>query len=219
MGWWSSLWGGQESDPLGKLDPGIKAYLERESPVKYHDLEPKSASSSSTRPKNPINSSQKSHSQFQFQFEAAQDEKGEEKPLVPPESLFQDGRYAHLWKTYVPLHDIEATNKSDNEKLSDILDGYKERKRRIASAAIENCSEEQLDWRHCMTDGSWGDRSIMCRNQVKKFERCYNVNSVRSPLPSFPCIWLQLNLTTQPRLTAALKGVGLCFPARARCHY
>ncbi|KAJ4297251.1 hypothetical protein N0V88_004169 [Collariella sp. IMI 366227] len=94
---------------------------------------------------------------------------------VPSESLYQDGRYAHLWKTYRPLAAIEADTKSDNEKLSDVLEAFKERKAQIGRAALENCAEEQFNWNGCMKSGSWNARMTMCREEVRAFERCYSV--------------------------------------------
>jgi hypothetical protein len=98
---------------------------------------------------------------------------------VPHESLYKDGRYAHLWKTYKPYAAIEAETKSDHEKLMDVLDAFKERKAQIGKAALENCALEQLDWNNCMKSGDWTSRLTMCRAEVKKFERCYMMQSVR----------------------------------------
>ncbi|KAI1633180.1 hypothetical protein F4809DRAFT_624425 [Biscogniauxia mediterranea] len=162
MGWWDSLWASSSSpdDPLRNLDPKLREFLAKESPVRYNAAtdqkppaqEPKAVSSGEaenaiTEKKNPNG--------------------------VPAESQFQDGRYAHLWKTYRPLAEIEAETKTDHEKLMDVLEGYKERRSQIGRAALENCALEQVDWRTCMTNPSFTERMTMCRDQVRKFERCY----------------------------------------------
>lgn len=160
MGWWQSLWGTDTNpnDPLGKLDPKLREYLEKESPVKYQSKP--AAPQSQTRP--------------------AQEPTAEDEPnaAVPKQSQFPDGRYAHLWKTYRPLAEIEAETKSDQEKIMDVLEGYKERKSQIGRAALENCALEQVDWRTCMNSPSITERMTMCRAQIKKFERCYMTQTV-----------------------------------------
>ncbi|KAJ2906409.1 hypothetical protein MKZ38_001769 [Zalerion maritima] len=172
MGWLDSLWSSEKkSDPLGKLDPQLKAFLEKESPVKY-ELSTESASKRAPSPDSSQSPTQQSHPETPVP----------QQPKVPPQSLFPDGRYAHLWSTYRPLSDIETESKTDNEKLQDVLDGYKERKKRIAKAAIENCANEQWEWRDCMTEGGIRAKTTMCNKEVRRFERCYGVmNDFRRP--------------------------------------
>ncbi|KAI1392819.1 uncharacterized protein F4822DRAFT_142127 [Hypoxylon trugodes] len=159
MGWWDSLWSSSSGDdPLRKLDPKLREFLERESPVKY------SAAQTAAEEKEQKKVAADKH---------AEDNKEANKPLVPRESQFQDGRYAHLWKTYRPLTEVEAETKSEHEKLMDVLEGYKERKNQIGKAALENCALEQVDWRQCMTSPSFTERMTLCRTQIKKFEKCY----------------------------------------------
>ncbi|KAI0170384.1 hypothetical protein BJ166DRAFT_515873 [Pestalotiopsis sp. NC0098] len=165
MGWWHSLWGSNTTDdPLQKLDPKLREYLEKESPVKYASAEPQSQSPPHVAP---------------YTQTTTQDGQ-QQQPVVPSESQFQDGRYAHLWKNYRPLAEIEAETKSDQEKIMDVLEGYKERKSQIARAALENCALEQVDWRSCMSNPSFQERFTMCRAQIKKFEKCYNMQTVYS---------------------------------------
>ncbi|KAI0384194.1 hypothetical protein F5Y04DRAFT_238095 [Hypomontagnella monticulosa] len=165
MGWWDSLWASSSSgdDPLRKLDPKLREFLERESPVKYSAAQAETAAAAKEEAE---------------RIAAAKKEEEREareggRPAVPRESQFQDGRYAHLWKTYRPLAEIEAETKSDHEKLMDVLEGYKERKNQIGKAALENCALEQVDWRQCMSSPSVTERMTMCRSQIKKFEKCY----------------------------------------------
>ncbi|KAK5992718.1 hypothetical protein PT974_06134 [Cladobotryum mycophilum] len=149
MGWLPSLFGGEKpSDPLGKLDPKLREFLEKESPVK-------------TTPGCTDVS----------RIEGAED------AAVPSASLYQDGRYAHLWKNYRPLAQVEAETSTDHDKLMTVLEGYKERKAAIARAGLENCAPQQEEWINCMKSGSWEDQLQMCRHQVRRFERCYTMQS------------------------------------------
>ncbi|KAF2967473.1 hypothetical protein GQX73_g6118 [Xylaria multiplex] len=166
MGWWDSLWASSTSadDPLRKLDPKLREFLEKESPVKYNgsNAPQAQASQQTTEPTSLIPNP-----------EAERGSEASDKPIVPRESQFQDGRYAHLWKSYKPLAEVEAETKSNHEKLMDVLEGYKERKAQIGRAALENCALEQVDWRTCMANPSFSERMTLCRDQVKKFEKCY----------------------------------------------
>lgn len=171
MGWWDSLWASSSSgdDPLRKLDPKLREFLERESPVKYSAAQAEAETAAKEEAERVATAKRKEE-------QAAREEN---RPVVPRESQFQDGRYAHLWKTYRPLAEIEAETKSDHEKLMDVLEGYKERKNQIGKAALENCALEQVDWRQCMTSPTVMERMTMCREQIKKFEKCYMTQTVR----------------------------------------
>jgi hypothetical protein len=173
-GWFSSEAGKGNGDPLRQLDPKLREFLERESPVKIHPQAPGPDESKSAQAPNRASDASADAST------AAELSNG-----VPHESLFQDGRYAHLWKTYRPIAAIEAESKTDQEKMMDVLEGFKERKAQIGRAALENCADEQIDWRSCMSSPDWKERMTMCRTQVRKFERCFAVQSV-SRRASFP---------------------------------
>jgi len=179
MGWWDSLWASSASadDPLRKLDPKLREFLERESPVKYGSG--KTNSKSQTSPTISHDAAHSTSSTTRNEADGGREKRSE--PVVPSESQFQDGRYADLWKTYRPLAEIEAETKTDHEKLMDVLEAYKERKARIGRAALENCALEQVDWRSCMANPSFSQRMTMCRDQVKKFEKCYMTQTVRLP--------------------------------------
>lgn len=158
MGWLPSFLGGEKSnDPLTKLDPKLREFLEKESPVKYSKKE----EAPTPTPAHPESAPAPSDSS-----------------AVPPASLYQDGRYAHLWKNYKPLAQVEEEGSSDHDKLMNVLDGYKERKAAISKAAMENCAIQQEEWINCMKHGSWSDQLQMCRHQVRRYERCYTMQSV-----------------------------------------
>ncbi len=173
MGWFDGWFGSEKSasDPLGRLDPKLREFLQKESPVKYHNT------TTTTTPTTPPQHPQQPQQPRQPPSQTQQPQQQDQPPPVPPQSLYQDGRYAHLWKSYRPLSAIEAETKSDNEKLSDIIDAYKDRKGQIGRAALENCADEQFTWNTCMRSGSWTARMTMCSEEVHRFERCYNAQS------------------------------------------
>lgn len=169
MGWFSSsktpsATGGDNSDPLRNLDPELRAFLEKESPVKYKTTTAPPPQPSIPEPKAASTPAQSDPSA---------------PPPVPPQSLYPDGRYAHLWKTYTPLHEVENATKTDQEKLTDVLEGYKQRKADIGRAALENCALEQGAIQECIKNGGMRARMTMCRMENREFERCYTLQSVR----------------------------------------
>ncbi|KAL1855289.1 hypothetical protein VTK73DRAFT_8587 [Phialemonium thermophilum] len=174
MGWFDSWFGSGsgESDPLRKLDPKLREFLEKESPVKFNKPSGGADAAPEGQPRTAAEYSSLATSATSTASQLPQPPK-----TVPSESLYPDGRYADLWKTYRPLAAVEAETKSDHEKLMDVLDGFKERKARIGKAALENCALEQLDWNKCMKSGDWTARLTMCRAEARKFERCYTMQS------------------------------------------
>lgn len=162
MGWfWERSAPASNGDPLRDLDPSLRDFLDKESPVKYKPAAPSTPPTSTTTSATELNASPLPSS----------------TPIVPKQSLYQDGRYAHLWKDYRPQVEIEAEAKSEQEKLSDVLEGYKERKVQIATAAVENCSFEQEAIDNCFDHGPYMDRLLMCRPENRAFERCYVMQS------------------------------------------
>ncbi|KAG5929598.1 hypothetical protein E4U42_005303 [Claviceps africana] len=166
MGWFPSIFGSGKSpsDPLEKLDPKLREFLEKESPVKY-------------TPNHQAPTSPTPVPQTQSQDVKKTDERTENAAAVPAASLYQDGRYAHLWKNYRPLQEVESEAATDHDKLMGVLEGFKERKAAIGRAALENCALQQEEWVNCMKSGSWEDQLQMCRHQVRRFERCYTMQS------------------------------------------
>ncbi|OIW24093.1 hypothetical protein CONLIGDRAFT_585111 [Coniochaeta ligniaria NRRL 30616] len=172
MGWFD-FWSSSQSsggDPLAKLDPKLREFLQREAPIKYdhaqspHHHTPTPTQDATTAPPPAVAATPTT-------------EPNQKEPAVPPQSLYQDGRYAHLWKNYKPQSMVDAETKSDHEKLMDVLEAYKERKAEIGKAALENCALEQVDWSECMKSGSVTARMTMCRDAVRKFERCYTIQN------------------------------------------
>ncbi|KAL9602445.1 MAG: hypothetical protein Q9219_001869 [cf. Caloplaca sp. 3 TL-2023] len=165
MGWFSGWFGDSDSssntnnDPLRDLDPSLREFLEREAPIKYETAPPSPAPPPQAIP--------------QTTPQQTASEQEDHHPSVPPESLYQDGRYAHLWKNYKSRGEVENHYRSDQEKLMDLLDNYKSRKARIGKAALENCACEQEAMSDCYRSGNWKSKMTMCRKENKAFERCY----------------------------------------------
>ena len=153
-----------ESDPFRDLDPSLRDFLAKESPVKYKPA---------PAPLPPPPPTQKTTTT------PAASTDPDAKPKVPPESLYQDGRFAHLWATYRPLAEIENETKTDQDKLADVFEGFKERRAQIGRAAVENCVEEQIRMNDCYDSGPWQSRLTLCRPENRAFERCYVMQSVR----------------------------------------
>jgi hypothetical protein len=178
MGWFDGWFGGgggeDRSGPLANLDPKLREFLEKESPVKFNKPEqPQVTQAPPPVATEPTANTKKATVQPGTEAAGATDQKS-----VPKESLFQDGRYADLWKTYKSREQVEAETKTDSEKLMDVLEGFKDRKLRIGRAAMENCAEEHFEWYECGKNPGLVDRMTSCSAYVKKFERCYKTQSV-----------------------------------------
>lgn len=185
MGWWPFS-GGSQADPIDKLDPKLRAFLEKESPVKYSSTAQQQPQPQTSAPSRKLTGP---FSTAPVTATTTTSEKDADPRAVPAESLYQDGRYAHLWKGYKPQSQIEAENATDHEKLVNVLEGYQERKRAMGAVAMENCAEWQEKWINCMKNGDYKDQMQMCRHQVRRFEQCYTMQSVcylPNHLPTHP---------------------------------
>lgn len=184
MGWWPFGGSGDKpADPLGNLDPKLREFLDKESPLKY-----KGSSSSST---NSTTAAATTADEASPVASAAAAQQSAQQTL-PAESLYQDGRYAHLWKNYRPQAEVEAEHMTDHERLMSVLEAYQERKSNISRVAMENCAEAQEEWVNCMKHGKLEDQLQMCRHQVRSFEKCYTMQSVSCPPPFIHPIHLPL---------------------------
>ncbi|OJJ46939.1 hypothetical protein ASPZODRAFT_131856 [Penicilliopsis zonata CBS 506.65] len=165
MGW---FWGDNKDDPVKKLDPNLRDYLEHQGPSKYvptTPIEPSKPGEPTRLPNKPI---------------AASSGEGEEAdtPQVPSASLFPDGRYAHLWKTYKPPREEEQTGMNG---ASRVVEKYKEHKDSVQRAAMENCALEQEALTFCFQTGNWQQRlkarATMCSEENGKFSRCFTTQA------------------------------------------
>lgn len=183
MGWFGSWLGASDStsDPYNKLDPRLRDFLEKESPS--HQAGSPADSPSRSVPESQSTDAAPDTYRSQLGFKSAglgfknQDSTTDERASVPTESLFQDGRYAHLWKNYRPQTEVEGAGKTDQDRLADVITEYKNRKADIGRAALENCVEYQLAERDCLTNGSLWKKMSMCRSESKEFNRCYTMQA------------------------------------------
>ena len=182
MGWfWDAKSNnGSSDDAYSKLDTGLKDFLDKESPTPQssHPLPrskevPRSADGASTQYRSQLGiKGADTPTAAPGQFADT------EKSIVPRESLFQDGRYAHLWKNYRTLESIETTGMTDQDKMANIVDQYRDRKAAIGRAALENCVMEQLVEKDCYLHGGFRKKTMgMCRAENKEFNRCYMMQS------------------------------------------
>ncbi|PLB39086.1 uncharacterized protein BDW47DRAFT_103650 [Aspergillus candidus] len=160
MGW---FWGSSNNDdPVKKLDPGLREYLEHEAPKKYVPAP------SSTESAKPVDA------QSQSQSSATSDPS---QPSVPSKSLYPDGRYAHLWKNYKPPP--EETNEVTGAER--VIENYKKRNDTVHRAAMENCALEHEALTYCFQTGNWQkqleSRLTLCSDENAKFSRCFTTQS------------------------------------------
>ncbi|KAK5110928.1 hypothetical protein LTR62_005466 [Meristemomyces frigidus] len=177
MSW---LWGGgtNEStrpDAYSKLDPSLKDFLSKEGPFKSQDV---------PSPQQPQASPDAASNQYRSQLGWTSPPPPSTEAIspspttqVPSESLYPDGRYAHLWKSYRPRAEIEAAGKNDQDKLRDVIDAYNDRRSAIGAAAIENCVLEQMAERECWETGSYWEKMNMCRGRNRQFIKCYTMQA------------------------------------------
>ena len=188
MGWFWDSKTNQDSDstasdPYSKLDPALRDFLDKESPLKYEETLPKPRAL-----KPPPSRSSRDGASTTFRSQLGLDTPGVDqenqdaipkgdRPAVPPESLFPDGRYAHLWKTYRPQTEVEAASRSDQDRLAAVMEAYHDRKAAIGRAAVENCVIEQMAEQECYKSGPWKSRMTMCRTENRAFNRCYEMQA------------------------------------------
>lgn len=170
MGW---LWGSSGNSPdKDKLDPSLRDFLDAEAPTGNRPPLPSKPKPEPTEEKKPLQSQSTGSSTA-----AGRQTTEPAAPVVPPESQFQDGRYAHLWKNYTPQHVLVERSKSDQDKLKDIVDAYNDRRASIGRAAMENCAMEYLEQFECMKAPNFWQASTMCRKETRKFNKCYETQA------------------------------------------
>ena len=168
MGW---FWGSKD-DPVENLDLGLREYLEHEAP-KY-----------APPPRVPSQDAPKTDSQGQSQSQTS-------SQPVPNASLFPDGRYAHLWKTYTPPQEENVETKGAER----VIGKEKERKDTVQRAAMENCALEHEALTYCFQTGNWQKqlkaRVTLCSEENSTFSRCFTTQAVR-PFPSRIYIYIYI---------------------------
>jgi hypothetical protein len=147
-------------DPTDKLDPELRKFLQREAPKPAPPPKPQRDSYSTIDPREKESRSPQPQ------------ETSDGAPIVPQQSLFPDGRYAHIWKTYKPDGPSARAAQSDAEILSNLVGGYEWRKKEISKVALENCAFEAIAESDCFVNGGWTSKLFLCRDQTKALDRC-----------------------------------------------
>ena len=181
MGWfWDSKSNsgseGANGDAYQNLDPSLRDFLDKQTPVNTEQRAtppPSQQQPSRIRSETPRQPQLHLDGPDSTQSTAPSDG----RPAVPSESLYQDGRYADLWKTYQSPAQVEASSGSPQDRLTGVLDTIRDRKAAIGRAALENCIEEQIEEHECFKNGGWMDKMTMCRTQSRQFNRCYSMQS------------------------------------------
>jgi len=164
MSW---FWGGggnkrKQSDPAKALDDDLKQFLNDQQPKPYSPAEiSKHVAEAPQAQEAPAPTPRPAESP-------------EDRPL-PKESLFQDGRYKDLWKTYVPLE------QSGSSPVERVLETRKDRRQTIHKAALENCAFEQQMQQDCLHAGTWSQKirgkMTLCHEENKAYNRCYSLQA------------------------------------------
>lgn len=159
--WWQT---DNKSDPTQSLSPDLKDFLKDQQPRPYVPTKAPPPIPVE-QPQNPPSDVSDTHKE------------SEERPL-PRESLFQDGRYKDIWKTYTPQDEITATTTSP---LDRIISARKDRRELIHRAALENCAFEEEIRQNCFVSGDLAQRAraraTMCRQETKAFNRCFQLQA------------------------------------------
>jgi hypothetical protein len=155
---------GTTSDAPKKLDRDLQDFVDRESAKPSGDLK------SRPLPSPPQQNSPQTDSQ-----KAEPTTAGKSKPAPTPQSLFQDGRYAHLWGTY--RSPAERDSRSENEKLKDMAEDIEWRSREGVKAAKVNCALEAVAESDCFQNGSFFQRATMCREETQAYDRCMEMQT------------------------------------------
>lgn len=165
MGW---FWGNNKDDPVNKLDPSLRDFLKQETPDKYVPAPTVNQPAPTTSSSKPVSAEPTVPSESS-------------EPKVPSQSLYQDGRYADLWKTYKPPVNVdESTGMRGAER---VIEKFKERGNTVQRAAMENCALEHEALTLCFQTGNWRkqleSRITMCSAENGTFSRCFTTQSVR----------------------------------------
>lgn len=174
MSWLIDWW--YKDDPLHQVDPSLRSFLEKQSPSQYAATA-KSDAPDSQSYREQVGLSDPAAPKQQVPFDSKQESEQQhstEQPL-PAEALYQDGRYAHLWKSYQHQNDLEQAGKSDQEKLLDVIGAFKDTQASLGHAAMENCADEQWNLHDCFRSGGWSARMTMCRAENRKLNRCVDM--------------------------------------------
>lgn len=152
MGWFWNDPAAAAKDPFHRLNPDVREFLLRESPLKLAPP-PTTDDDTTTTPPSPTSDS------------------SPPTTAVSTRSKYGD-RYADIWEQYRSPR-AQETERSSQEQLSDIIQAYKWRKGAIGRAALENCADQQAALYHCYQHGSVRERMTTCSADNHKLQDCY----------------------------------------------
>lgn len=179
MGWfWDSKPStSSQQDAYQNLDPSLRNFYDQESTSQSQSQTPLPKSKDQPTSADGAPSTYRSQVGLNSPGLSLEEQNAlpQDRPAVPSESLYQDGRYAHLWKSYRPYDEISSVSKTDQDKLADVVSQYKDRKAAIGRAALENCVVEQLEEQDCWRHGGFVKTMTMCRTENRAFTRCYTM--------------------------------------------
>jgi hypothetical protein len=165
MGW---LWSSGDNGSTDKLDSSLQDFLKKEAPTGPKPSLP-AAPKKSTEAADPSSHAPPASAPAQTE---------PDKPFIPPQSQFQDGRYAHLWKNYTPQNILDDRGKNEQDKLRDLVEAYNDRKAGIGRIAMENCAIEYMEQFECFRKPkTWTALGTLCNAESRKFNRCYDIQS------------------------------------------
>lgn len=163
------FWGSNsgKDDPTKSLDPDLKEFLDEQRPRPY------------TTAEQPSKPQEESNKDVIFpKLELPDSNKTYDDRPLPKESLFQDGRYKDLWKTYIPQTQIVAATSTPVER---VISARKDRGSAIHHAALENCAYEEQLQQDCLNgvgrSGKIYSRVTMCKDETKSYNRCYQLQA------------------------------------------
>ncbi|KAG8625100.1 hypothetical protein KVT40_006851 [Elsinoe batatas] len=173
MGW---LWNSKPSDDgYDILDAKTKALLDKEAPKPQSSPPPAIASQTAQPP--PKSYSERVGLTNPLDKPTSPSSSESDTSLtVPPQSLYQDGRYSHLWKTYTPSTSAPSPTASQDQ-LTNLLSSYSSRRAAVSRAALENCVEEHIAENECFSSGNLAQKMRGCRDESKTFSKCYTLQA------------------------------------------
>ena len=175
LGW---LWGSSSSnaDSVKNLDPSLQQILKsQESQSQQPNRTSRSTPQEITYTEQLRKSGDLPAARASLHPQPQEPSLQDSQSKVPPQSLYQDGRYAHLWKNYEPQHVVEARGETELDKLKRLQDESESRKVALGQAALENCVFEQLAELDCLKNGGVTAKLTMCRPEKQTFSRCYEM--------------------------------------------
>lgn len=94
-------------------------------------------------------------------------------------SLYPDGRYAHLWRTYQSPSSLFTSDPTTQARddVSAAIATFRARKSDVGAAALGNCIMERLAEDECFSSGTLMRKLGGCRPESRAFSRCFELQA------------------------------------------